>query len=105
MTVQADTHVAIVDGRWLINGQPTNPGSAAEGLLMNVRTVNATFEDTSGKKPEFNPDANTSWFVERIPEYARHGVNAFTLCLQGGMPGYEGAVNSAFTSDGSLKPE
>ena len=25
-----------------------------------------------------------------------HGVRAFTICLQGGLPGYEGAVNSAF---------
>ena len=102
---QADTRVTIANGRWLINGQPTNPGSAAEGLLMNVRMVNATFEDTSGRNPEFDPEANTSRFVEKIPEYAKHGVNAFTLCLQGGMPGYEGAVNSAFTSDGSLKRE
>ena len=38
------------------------------------------------------------------PDYAAHGVNAFTLCLQGGMPGYEGAVNSAFEPDGSLRP-
>jgi hypothetical protein len=30
-------------------------------------------------------------------------VNAFTLCLQGGMPGYEGSVNSAFASDVSDK--
>ena len=32
-----------------------------------------------------------------------HGVNAFTLSLQGGMPGYEGALNSAFEPDGSLR--
>ena len=31
-------------------------------------------------------------------------MNAFTICLQGGMPGYEGAVNSAFEPDGSLRP-
>jgi hypothetical protein len=33
------------------------------------------------------------------------GVNAFTVSLQGGLPGYEGAVNTAFNSDGSLRPE
>ena len=32
-----------------------------------------------------------------------HGVRAFTLCLQGGSCGYEGAVNSAFNPDGSLR--
>jgi hypothetical protein len=30
-------------------------------------------------------------------------VRAFTICLQGGFPGYEGAVNSAFRPDGSLR--
>ena len=39
-----------------------------------------------------------------IPDYAAQGVNAFTLCLQGGMPGYEGARNSAFEPDGNLRP-
>src|SRR5262249_53419372 len=38
-----------------------------------------------------------------IPDYAAHGVRAFTLCLQGGFPGYEGAVNSAFQPDGALR--
>jgi hypothetical protein len=65
--------------------------------------VNASFEDLN--RPEFDPDANTNRFLARIPEYVRHGVNAFTLCLQGGMPGYEGAVNSAFEPDGSLRED
>ena len=37
------------------------------------------------------------------PTMPSSGVNAFTICLQGGMPGYEGAVNSAFEPDGSLR--
>ena len=69
---------------------------------MNVRMVNAVFEDRN--KPDFDPEANTDRFIARIPDYAAHGVNAFTICLQGGMPGYEGAVNSAFEPDGSLRP-
>lgn len=103
-TAAGDTQVAIVDGKWQINGRFTNPGSAAEGLLMNVRMVNAPFEDTSGQRPDFDPDANARRFMDRIPEYVRQGVNAVTLCLQGGMPGYEGAVNSAFAADGQLRP-
>ncbi len=70
---------------------------------MNVRMVNATFEDRG--QPDFDAEANTDRFIAKIPEYAAQGVNAFTLCLQGGMPGYEGAINSAFEPDGSLRPD
>jgi hypothetical protein len=101
MTFGPQTQVAIHDGRWRLNGQPTYPGSQAEGLLMNVRMVNAVFEDR--ERPEFDAEANTSEFIARIPEYVRSGVRAFTLSLQGGMPGYEGAVNSGFNPDGSLR--
>lgn len=69
---------------------------------MNVRMVNAVFEDRH--RPNFDPEANTGRFMARIPDYAASGVNAFTVCLQGGMPGYEGALNSAFDPDGSLRP-
>lgn len=100
--VAATTKISIVDGRWHLNGNVTYPGSPAEGLLMNVRMVNATFEDRN--KPDFDAEANTEEFIARIPDYAAQGVRAFTLCLQGGMPGYEGAVNSAFNPDGSLRP-
>ncbi len=98
---RADTRIGLRDGRWTLNERPTNPGSSAEGLLMNVRMVNATFEDRA--KPDFDPEANTDRFIARIGDYAAQGVNAFTLCLQGGMPGYEGAVNSAFEPDGTLR--
>src|SRR5437762_217878 len=99
------TEVTIQNGQWRIDGAVTNPGSPAEGLLMNVRMVNATFEDRNlqTRPAGFAPDANTSGFIAQIPSYAEHGVNAFTLCLQGGMPGYEGAVNTAFKADGSLR--
>lgn len=94
--------VGVSDYRWLLNDQVTCPGAAAEGLLMNVRMVNATFEDRN--RDDFDPDANTDRFIEMIPDYAEHGVRAFTFCLQGGMPGYEGALNTAFEGDGSLRP-
>jgi len=68
---------------------------------MNVRMVNATFEDRH--RADFDARANTDRLIARIPDYAGHGVRAFTLCLQGGMPGYEGALNSAFQPDGSLR--
>jgi hypothetical protein len=97
------TRVGLDGTRWMINGEVTYPGALAEGLLMNVRMVNATFEDRN--KPDFDADANTTAFLAALPEYVAHGVRGFTLCLQGGMPGYEGAINTAFEADGSLRPE
>ena len=55
------TRVSVKDGRWLINGNLTHRGSAAEGLLMNVRMVNSVFEDR--RKPDFDPEANTDRFL------------------------------------------
>ena len=95
------THVSIADGRWHINGELTYRGARTEGLLLNVRMVNATFEDL--RRPDFDPDANSDEFIAQISDYVANGVRAFTLNLQGGMPGYEGAVNSAFNADGSLR--
>lgn len=97
------TRITIIGGRWHLNGQVTYAGSKAEGLLMNVRTVNAVFEDA--RRRDFNPEANTAEFIAATADYVAHGVRAFTIGLQGGFPGYEGAVNSAFAPDGSLRPE
>ncbi len=97
------THVAIDGTRWRINGEVTYRGAPAQGLLMNVRMVNATFEDR--RRTDFDPDANTESFLQQLPDYVAHGIRGITLCLQGGMPGYEGAVNSAFQPDGSLRDD
>lgn len=98
--IQAAT-VSIDGMKWHINGSVTNPGTAAEGLLMNVRMVNSTFRDAN--KKDFDVNGNTGNFIAKISEYANYGVNAFTLNLQGGMPGYEGAVNSAIRENGELR--
>lgn len=95
------TRVTIDGSRFRINGNITYPGKPAQGTLMNVRMVNSVFEDTS--KPSFNPVANTDEFVGRMPEYVSLGVRAFTVSLQGGYPGYEGARNSGFLRNGELK--
>jgi hypothetical protein len=95
------TQVKIVNNHWYVNGEIANPGTRAEGLLMNVRMVNSTFEDLS--QPRLDAWDITDRFIRRIPEYASSGVGAFTICLQGGYPGYLGAVNSAFDANGSLK--
>jgi hypothetical protein len=96
------TEVDIRDGRWHLNGEVTYRDTKAEGLLINVRMVNATFEDR--RRADFDADANTERFLNHLPDYHAHGVRAITLNLQGGAPGYEGALNSAFKADGSLRP-
>jgi CubicO group peptidase (beta-lactamase class C family) len=99
--VLRQTRVAVQNGRWFLNGAVTYRGAKAEGLLMNVRMINAVFEDA--RRPEFDPEANTERFLRHVRDYVGHGVRAFTINLQGGMPGYERAANSAFDADGNLR--
>ncbi len=95
------TRVGIRAGRWLVGGEALFRGTAMEGLLPNVRMVNATFEDQH--REDFDVEGNTGAFLAALPDYVAAGVRAVTLNLQGGMPGYEGALNSAFAGDGSLR--
>lgn len=105
----AFTKVSIKGDEWYLNGEITNPGAPAEGLLMNVRMVNAVFEDRGeGWKKlvdNFNPEENTQTFINHIPKYVDLGVNAFVISLQGGLPGYEGAINTAFEPNGTLRKD
>ncbi|MCC2683778.1 MAG: beta-lactam binding protein AmpH [Paenibacillaceae bacterium] len=96
------TKLTINGSKWNLNGQPTYRGTAIEGQLLNVRMVNCIFEDAA--RADFDPNSNTQRFIAAIPKYAACGVRLFTVGLQGGLPGYEGAVNTAFEPDGSLKP-
>jgi len=95
------TAISLEAGRWHINRTLTHLGTPSEGLLMNVRMVNAAFEDL--RRPEIIPDEITGRFLARLPEYVASGVQAFTIGLQGGYPGYKEALNSAFEADGSLR--
>jgi hypothetical protein len=95
------TRLTIYGSRFRINGSYPYPREPAQGRLMNVRMVNSIFEDT--RRTSFSPSRNTDEFVNRMSAYVSLGVRAFTISLQGGFPGYEGAVNSAFLRDGSLK--
>ncbi|MFO0850156.1 MAG: hypothetical protein U0871_16600 [Gemmataceae bacterium] len=117
------TAVAIRGDKFLINGQPTYKGrtwngKAVEGLLMNSRMVQATFDDLNlatrdkWKYPDtgaWDADRNTAEFVTALPAYRRHGLLAVTVNLQGGSPqGYSKEQpwhNSAFTAGGALRPE
>ncbi len=97
------TEIEINDNNWYINNRITYLNTPVEGLLLNVRMVNSAFEDLN--KGDIDPGKNTSAFISRISEYVDSGIRAFTLNLQGGNPGYEGAVNSAFDKRGDLRPE
>lgn len=103
------TNVSIKEGTWFINDKVINESTPSQGLLMNVRMVNSVFEDRGENIPPeykgFDPEKNTDEFISKIPEYVSCGVNCFTISLQGGMPGYEGAINTAFETDGSLRQE
>ena len=64
------TRVSIAGGHWQINGEVTYPGAQAEGLLLNVRMVNAVFEDRN--RTDFDPDVNPD-----VPAVGAYRKNKF----------------------------
>jgi hypothetical protein len=101
------TRVGISGEDFTINNALTYAGSRVEGLLFNVRTVNATFDDTVGQVDWFDDpgdregnarggfgrwsspesaEANTDRYIEGLAEYKAKGILAVNLCLQGGHP-------------------
>src|SRR5258706_3580284 len=117
------TTISISGQSFLINNHPTYEGRTyngmkIEGLLLNARLVQATFDDLNPatrhlwKYPDgtdFDADRNTDEFVAALPLYRKAGLISFTINLQGGSPqGYSKDQpwhNSAFESDGSLRPD
>ena len=105
---KAQTILSVQGTHILINDRPTYEGcEAAEGLLLNLRAVSATFDDTlgqvswwddDGSRPENNhagyapwrspesADANTERFIQSLPEYRAWGILAVNLNVQGGHP-------------------
>jgi hypothetical protein len=116
----AKTTVSIDGQRFLINGKPTYLGRvwngfAIEGLLFNLRAVQAVFDDWDPERlntwayPDtgiWDPDRNTAEFVAAMPIWREHGLAAITINLQGGNAHAqrEGWVNSAFDASGELHP-
>ncbi|MDP9038794.1 MAG: hypothetical protein M3O02_05890 [Acidobacteriota bacterium] len=117
------TSLSIRGADFLINGTLTYPGRTwhghrIEGLLFNARMVNGIFDDLNPETrsrwvyPDthtWDPERNTREFLAAMPDWRAHGLLGFTINLQGGSPeGYSHAqpwINSAFTPDGSLRPE
>jgi hypothetical protein len=117
------TRVEIRGEDFLINGAPTYAGRTwehwrIEGLLLNSRMVQATFDDlnlatrTRWAYPDtgqWDSDRNIQEFVTMLPVYRQHGLLAVTLNFQGGSPeGYSREQpweNSAFAPDGGLREQ
>ena len=117
------TRVEIRGGDFWIDGQPTYRGRTwnghrIEGLLLNSRMVQATFDDLNPETRDrwvypdtgrWDPERNLGEFLAMLPEYRRHGLLAVTVNFQGGSPeGYSREQpweNSGFAPDGALRPE
>lgn len=121
VSLQAQTRVSIQGDQFFINGKPTYPGRywkghKIEGLLMNARMVQGVFDDLNPTPaPEFAYADTKKWhaarnnreFVAAMADWYRHGLNAFTLNMQGGSPygyGNKSSLNPAYHPDGSLMP-
>jgi hypothetical protein len=118
----AQTTVSIVGEDFHLNGRPTYEGRTwkghrIEGLLMNSRMVQATYDDLNPETAkrwaypdsgQWDADRNVSEFIAAMPEWRAHGLLAVTVNFQGGSPeGYSKTQpweNSAFAPDGSLRP-
>lgn len=117
------TVVTIHGEAFHINGRPTYEGRLwnghkVQGLLLNARMVQATFDDLNPQTvarwsyPDtgrWDADRNTREFVAAMPAWKAHGLLAFTLNLQGGSPqGYSKDQpwhNSAIAPDGALRAD
>src|SRR4051812_12338715 len=116
------TIVGIRGREFVVNGRATYAGRSydgmnVQGLLFNSRMVQGIFDDR-------NPDTRSRWnypdgpwdaerntreFIAAMPLWKANGLLAFTINLQGGSPeGYSRTqpwVNSAFETDGRLRPD
>lgn len=115
--------MSIVGEDFHINGKPTYQGRVwkdhrIEGLLLNSRMVQATYDDLNPESAKrwaypdtgkWDAERNVSEFIAAMPEWKSHGLLAITVNFQGGSPeGYSKSqpwISGAFSEDGSLRPE
>ena len=117
------TELSIRGEEFLLDGRPTYEGRVFEGkkvqgLLFNVRAVQATFDDGNSETRrywaypdtgEWDPDRNLEEFCGALPVWRDHGILAVSVNLQGGGPLYVPEIygsyeNNGFTRAGELKP-
>ena len=97
---QSETRVGIDGEDWLLNNVPTHEGRTycgwrIEGLLLNSRMANAVFDDSNPltqflwRYPDtglWDADRNTNEFVDHLPVYREHGLDAVSVNRQGAAP-------------------
>lgn len=117
------TEISIHGADFSINGQPTYKGRMfeghrVEGMLFNVRAVQALFDDANPETRPYwaypdtdtwDPERNVAEFCAALAAWAAHGILAVTVNLQGGGPLYVPEIyrsydNNGFTPQGALKP-
>ncbi len=116
------TQLTIVGEDFHINGRPTYEGRMwkghrIEGLLLNSRMVQATYDDLNPETAKrwaypdtgvWDAERNVREFIAAMPEWKAHGLLAVTVNFQGGSPeGYSGKQpwqSSGFDEDGALRP-
>jgi hypothetical protein len=105
-----------LDGKPAYAGR-VHDGHSVQGLLFNVRAVQATFDDANPETRsrwaypdtgEWDPGRNVTEFCDALPAWRDHGVLAFTINVQGGGARYSPEVydaydNNGFTPGGCLK--
>lgn len=126
----AQTTIGIRGSKFTVNGAPTYTAAQGfpsadpnlEGTLLNVRAVQAIFDDANypngGSKlhpyespamgavafdyPDgpFSAKRNVREFIAALPSWRRAGVLAFTVNLQGGGP-----VDGNFSARGGCQPQ
>ncbi|MEY2881238.1 MAG: hypothetical protein RLZZ15_3618 [Verrucomicrobiota bacterium] len=116
------TAVTIVGEDFHLNGRPTYAGRTwrghrIEGLLMNSRMVQATYDDLNPATAprwaypdtgKWDAERNVREFIAAMPVWRAHGLLAVTVNFQGGSPeGYSSKqtwVSGAYEADGALRP-
>jgi hypothetical protein len=117
------TVLTITGEDFQINGKPTYAGRTwnghrIEGLLLNSRMVQATFDDLNPETAprwaypdtgKWDAERNVREFIAAMPEWRSRGLLAVTVNFQGGSPeGYsrnQAWRSGGFTVDGALRPE
>ena len=116
------TQVSIAGEDFHLNGKPTYAGRTwnghrIEGLLLNSRMVQATYDDLNPETAQrwaypdtgkWDAERNVREFIAAMPEWRRRGLLAVTVNFQGGSPeGYSTIQtweSGAFDADGTLRP-
>ncbi len=115
--------VSIAGTEFVLDGKPTYAGRefesrSVQGLLFNVRAVQATFDDANPSTlshwaypdtGKWDPERNTDEFCEALSSWRHHGVLGFTINFQGGGSLYDPDIydhydNNGFTVQGELEP-